>query len=142
MNINEILIKKVHNHRSVVPTTHGIQVIDQSMQNLYLMNTSLSEHFLDSPVGVHYMEVLLYLDMNQSNMRRHSRLTFNDRSRNLYYSSNLHTLFVNVKTFDDCLFLLDGRLKNLSSLTVRVSLIERSPTITDSHVGKELRLNT
>ncbi len=26
------------------------------------MNTSYSEHFVDSPVGVHYREVLLYYD--------------------------------------------------------------------------------
>jgi hypothetical protein len=33
----------------------------QSMQNLYIMNTFFSEHFLVGPVGVHYREVLLYV---------------------------------------------------------------------------------
>jgi hypothetical protein len=83
-----------------------------------------------------------YLDMNQSEMTRYSRLTFDDRSRNICYSSYLRTLFIYVKTFDDCLCLLDGRLKNLSSLTIRMSLIERSPIITDSRVGKELYMYT
>ena len=45
ININEILTKNVHNLRFVTLTMHSIQVIVQLMQNLYLMNTSLSEHF-------------------------------------------------------------------------------------------------
>jgi len=79
-----------------------------------------------------------YLDMDQSGAIRYYRLSFEDRSRKICYSSYLHTLFIYVKTFDDCLILLDGRLNNLSSLTVRMSRIETSPIITDSCVGKEL----
>ena len=41
-------------------TIHCIHVNAQSMQNLRIMNTSYSEHFLTGPVGVHYREVLLY----------------------------------------------------------------------------------
>ncbi|UJR07088.1 hypothetical protein I4U23_011376 [Adineta vaga] len=73
-----------------------------------------------------------YLDINQSRMIRFSRFTLNDYSQNICYSSYLHTLNIYVKTFDDCLYLLDGRLKNLSSFTVRVTCIERSSIITDS----------
>ena len=60
ININEILTKNVHNLRFVILTMHSIHVIVQLMQNLYLMNTSLTEHILDGPVGVHYIEILLY----------------------------------------------------------------------------------
>ena len=34
-----------------------------SIQNLYKMNTSFSEHPLAGPFGVHYREVLLYSDI-------------------------------------------------------------------------------
>ena len=44
---------------------HSIHVIVQLMQNLYLMNTSLTEHILDGPVGVHYIEILLYLCLQE-----------------------------------------------------------------------------
>ncbi|CAF1232734.1 unnamed protein product [Adineta steineri] len=47
-------------------------------------------------------------------------------------SSNLHTLLINVVTFDDCLWLLDGRLKQLRSFTVRVLKIRRSEMNNDS----------
>ncbi len=40
------------------------------MQNLYLMNTSVSEHFLNSPNGVHYIEILLYIPMTRREKER------------------------------------------------------------------------
>ncbi|CAF1478142.1 unnamed protein product [Adineta steineri] len=83
-------------------------------------------------------EKCTYLDINQSEMVRFSRFSIDDHSQNICYSSYLHTLIIRVKTFDDCLFLLDGRLKSLSSLTVRVSFIERLSIITDSRVNKFL----
>ncbi|CAF1439677.1 unnamed protein product [Adineta steineri] len=77
-------------------------------------------------------EKCTYLDIKQSEMVRFSRFSIDDYSQNICYSSYLHTLIIRVRTFDDCLFLLDGRLKSLSSLTVRVSFIERLSIITDS----------
>jgi hypothetical protein len=77
-----------------------------------------------------------YLDMNQLGNTSYSRLSFDNRSEKICYSSYLHTLSIYVKTFDDCLCLFDGRLNNLSSVTVRVTFIEISPTITDSLVSK------
>ncbi|UJR11733.1 hypothetical protein I4U23_015914 [Adineta vaga] len=84
-------------------------------------------------------EKCTYLDMNQSELLILSRFTLDDYSQNICYSSYLQTLSIYVKTFDDCLYLLDGRLKSLSSLTVRVTFIETSSIITDS-CGKLLRL--
>ncbi|CAF1462450.1 unnamed protein product [Adineta ricciae] len=63
-------------------------------------------------------EKCTYLGMNQSEM----------------------TLNIYVKTFDDCLYLLDGRMKSLSSFTVRVTFIEPSSKATDS-CEKLLHLN-
>ena len=39
-----------------------IHVRVKLIKNLYIMNTSFNEHFLKGPVGVHYREVLLYID--------------------------------------------------------------------------------
>ena len=39
------------------------------------------------------------------------RLSFDDLSPNFFSSSTLTDLCINVKNFDDCLYLLDGRLE-------------------------------
>ncbi|CAF0855047.1 unnamed protein product [Adineta steineri] len=64
--------------------------------------------------------------MNQWLVTKHSYLSIRDQSSNVCFSSNLHTLFINVDTFDDCLCLLDGRLEQLCSFTVRINCIRRS----------------
>jgi hypothetical protein len=38
-------------------------------------------------------------------------------------SSTLNKLIINVMIFDDCLYLLDGRLQSLSTLIIHVSII-------------------
>ncbi|CAM4834568.1 unnamed protein product [Rotaria magnacalcarata] len=46
-----------------------------------------------------------------------------------FYSSILTHLSINAATFDDCLYLLDGRLKRLTSFNVTVYSIDNSSTI-------------
>ncbi|CAF3686864.1 unnamed protein product [Rotaria sp. Silwood1] len=46
-----------------------------------------------------------------------------------FYSSNLTHLCINMATFDDCLYLLDGRLKRLTTFNVTVYSINNSSTI-------------
>ena len=55
------LTLKTGSDESIILTVYYTCVTVQSMQNLYVMNISISEYFLDGPVGVHYREVLLYL---------------------------------------------------------------------------------
>lgn len=78
------------------------------------------------------------LDMDQLGIIKCSKLSLKDISRKMFYSSHLRRLFVHVQTFDDCLCLLDGRLKNLSSLTVRIFFIDKLSTVKDSKVSKLL----
>jgi hypothetical protein len=77
---------------------------------------------------------LSYLNMNQWIKGTRSRLLLRDRPLNIC-SSHLRTLSINVETFDDCLCLLDGRLDQLSSFTVNIHSIKRSPMIDDNQVG-------
>ncbi|CAF1415750.1 unnamed protein product [Adineta steineri] len=70
-----------------------------------------------------------YLDMNQCITNRSSTISLHDRFSNICYSSCLHTLLINVKNFEDCLCLVDGRLNQLSSLTVKITFIKRSAVI-------------
>jgi hypothetical protein len=52
------------------------------------------------------------------------------------FSSPILThLCINVKTFDDCLYLLDGRLKKLTTLCVNIYSIDQSSTIVHNMVN-------
>ena len=52
------------------------------------------------------------------------------------FSSPILThLYINVKTFDDCLYLLDGRLRKLTTLCVNVYSIDTSSGIVHNMVS-------
>ncbi|CAF1180627.1 unnamed protein product [Adineta steineri] len=69
---------------------------------------------------------LSYLNMNQWLITNQAYLSIRYRPPNVCFSPNLHTLSINVIDFDDCLRLLDGRLEQLRSFTVRIYSIKRS----------------
>ncbi|CAF1392701.1 unnamed protein product [Adineta steineri] len=69
---------------------------------------------------------LSYLNVHQWLITNHACLSIRDRPPNVCLSLNLHTSSISVDTFDDCLCLLDGRLKQLRSFTVRIYRIRRS----------------
>ncbi len=50
-------------------------------------------------------------------------------------SSTLSTLKINVETFDDCLYLLDGRLDCLSTLIIHVQTILLTSSTIDNTVS-------
>jgi hypothetical protein len=59
------------------------------MRNLHIMNTSYSERFLDGPDGVHYREVLLYLDSLWKGASNHTDCSVAFEKKNgLKYSVN------------------------------------------------------
>ena len=56
-------------------------------------------------------------------------------SSTTFSSSTLTHLYVDVEYFDDCLCLLDGRLKQLNTLVIRLSCIYHRPLINHNMVG-------
>ena len=52
-----------------------------------------------------------------------------------FYSAILTHLCMNVATLDDCLYLLDGRLKRLTTFNVTVYSIDNSSTIVHNMVN-------
>ena len=61
-----IVGQTIHRHGSAVFIVTLAHETDQSMQNLYMMNTSHNERFLQGPVAVHCREVWLYPDTSLS----------------------------------------------------------------------------
>jgi len=50
-------------------------------------------------------------------------------------SSTLTKLTINVNSFNDCLYLLNGSLQSLSTLIIRIKKINRSSSIIDNKVN-------
>lgn len=55
-------------------------------------------------------------------------------------SSSLTKLVINLQTFDDCLYLLDGRLKHLSILIISMMKIDNSSSNIDNTVSINLTI--
>jgi hypothetical protein len=62
-------------------------------------------------------------------------LSLCDLPSTTFSSSILTFLYINVKTFDDCLYLLDGRLRTLTTLYVTVYSIDTSSGIVHNMVS-------
>ncbi len=85
---------------------------------------------------------LINLDFGPiSTRRRYPKLTINDVSLKICFSSSIVNLRIGVETFDDCLYLLDGRLNQLRTFTVRVDNIRASSMIINTMVRNFLHLN-
>jgi hypothetical protein len=78
---------------------------------------------------------LSYLNIKQSGKIRRSKFyLLRNQPRDFFSSSHLRTLIFDAECFDDCLYLLDGRLDQLSSFTVNIRSIEIS-MIDQNQVG-------
>ena len=76
-----------------------------------------------------FFQNLRHLSVIQSFNPVYPHLTLCDLPSATFFSSTLTYLSINLYTFDDCLCLLDGRLKQLSALLVKVIYMEGSSSI-------------
>ncbi|CAF2104619.1 unnamed protein product [Rotaria magnacalcarata] len=72
------------------------------------------------------LTTLTDLDFGQCSRSLHPVLTFNNSSADGCFSSTIVNLRINVRTFDDCQCLLDGRLSQLRTFMVRIDFISNS----------------
>ncbi len=82
---------------------------------------------------LHLCKRLISINFCQLHYRR-TMCSF-DLSTSNCMSSTLTVLKMNVKTFDDCLYLLDGRLDSLSKLIIHVARITCSSRTIDNMVS-------
>jgi hypothetical protein len=69
------------------------------------------------------------------NLVDHQPILFEISSPPSIVSENLLKLNINVDSFSDCLYLLDGRCENLHTLCVRISRIYSDETIINNKVS-------
>jgi hypothetical protein len=90
---------------------------------------------------LNFFKNLKHLSIIETLNPTYPRLSLSDLPSNSFFSSTLTHLCINVYTLDDCLCLLDGRLKQLTTLSVRIAYIDDSSSIIHNMVrfNKECR---
>ncbi len=74
-----------------------------------------------------FFKNLKHLTIVPSSINYHPPLSLNDLPSTTFFSSTLTKLRIYVLNFDDCLALLDGRLKQLTTLIVQIEYITYVP---------------
>ncbi len=82
-----------------------------------------------------FFKNLKRLSINQAFISSHRVLSLHDLPSNTFFSSTLTHLCINVANFDDCLYLLDGRLKQLTTLIVRAFAMVNYSSIAQNMVN-------
>jgi len=78
---------------------------------------------------------LKHLTIVASSINEYPPLLFDALPSTTYFSSTLTVLCINVVGFDDCVSLLDGRLKQLTTFIVQIHDIYGSPSISENAVS-------
>ena len=76
-----------------------------------------------------FFKNLRCLNIIESNGAAYPGLSLFNLSPDTFHSSILTDLYIHVETFNDCLYLLDGRLKQLTTLSIIVHSMNNSSTI-------------
>jgi hypothetical protein len=89
-----------------------------------------------------FFEHLKYLSIVNSTMDGCPPLSLNDCPSTTFYSSTLTKLCIEVNNFEDCLCLLDGRLKQLNTFIVQIHDIDNHSSIMHNIVSSHFILKT
>lgn len=91
---------------------------------------------------LNFFKNLKYLSVIETFNPSYPRLSFCRSPSATFFSSTLTHLCINMYTLDDCLYLLDGRLKQLSTFIVTIGYVDDSSSIIHNMVSfnKELAL--
>jgi hypothetical protein len=84
---------------------------------------------------LNFFKRLKHLSIIETMNQPYPHLTLRNSPSTTFSSSTLTHLCINVMTLDDCLYLLDGRLKQLTTFIVRIDYIGNSSSIVDNMVG-------
>lgn len=78
---------------------------------------------------IDFCENLKYLNIDQSSLEGYHFVSFSGLPSTIFSSLTLTKLSIRVHHFEDCLCLLDGRLKQLNTFIVRIDHIDNHSSI-------------
>jgi hypothetical protein len=93
------------------------------------------KHLTITPLSAKYHAQLPFNYLAALSSDYHAPLSLKDLSSNTFFSSILTKLSINVLAFDDCVALLDGRLKQLITFIVQIVRICDAPSISYNMVN-------
>ena len=88
----------------------------------------------------HTFTNLIELDFNENNIESRPSLSISGLPPTLCFSFNLINLSITIKTFDDCLCLLDGRFLQLKKLCVVIVKINTPLLSIENLVRKSMNM--
>jgi hypothetical protein len=86
-----------------------------------------------------FFKNIRHLSIHGSSIAAYPGLSLCGLPSTTFSSSTLSKLCINASTFDDCLYLLDGRLQNLNELIVRIYDINAPSLIDHNKVSEDYR---
>jgi hypothetical protein len=118
-------------------------IFQQQITDLILINDdkyNMMESTQDYTINVYshilnFFKNLKHFNIIERFSRLYPYLSLRDSPSTTFSSSTLTHLCINVMSLDDCLYLLDGRLKQLTTLIVRINYIDDSSSIIHSMVS-------
>ncbi len=113
---DQITQLKIDTYVKITETSDGNEL------NMLAMILSICKHLCD-------------LTFNQCILGKHLLVSIFNLPKTSCVSSTLTKLNINVNTFDDCLYLLDGRLESLSTLIIDIDEITESSLNKDNTVS-------
>lgn len=84
---------------------------------------------------LNFFKNLKYLSVIETFNPSYPRLTLRELPSTTFFSATLTYLCINMYTLDDCLFLLDGRIKQLSTLIVTIGYVDKSSSVIHNMVS-------
>jgi hypothetical protein len=118
-------------------------IFQQQITDLILVNHdtyNMMESTKDYTVNVYarilnFFKKLKHLSIIETMNRPYPCLLLCNSPSTTFSSSTLTHLCINVMTIDDCLYILDSRLKQLTTFIVRIDYIGNSSSIVHNMVG-------
>ncbi|CAF1202954.1 unnamed protein product [Rotaria sordida] len=112
-------------------------IFKQEIKKLYLINKDHERTVESLKVYIEtvyeyiltYFEKLEYLNIIETSICAYPGLSIRYLSSNIFSSSILTYLSINVGTLTDCIYLLDGRLKQLNTFIIRIYQMDLDSSI-------------
>ncbi|CAF0769087.1 unnamed protein product [Adineta steineri] len=123
IQFDQDIVLQFFNDKSSIGQTIKQQITDLTL--IYNDTNDIIPILKDYTINVYariitFFENLKHLNIKGSSITAYPGVLLYDLPSTIFSSSILTKLCINVATFNDCLYLLDGRLNQLNSFTVRV----------------------
>ncbi|CAF3436417.1 unnamed protein product [Rotaria socialis] len=134
LNFGQEIVNRYFTDNSALQHILKYQITELVLHNhdKYSTKTSLKTYITHVYAHIMLFQNLKQLTIVASSINEYPPLSFTNLPSTIYFSSTLTVLCICVFGFDDCLLLLDGRLKQLTTFIIQVHNIYKASFIRSS----------